>query len=162
MVERAVGARLAHGYAITGSRSGGPPFMSSKRIKVCCFFALWCFASCSRRCAGLAFNSPAWFTDCGAVSVLPQGATHFRAVGSSQFAMYICRLFPLSPRSVYADMLLLCRLLVCFFLLPLYAVSVFLLSGISSLWLWASDSLHSLSLPSLFCCHIAATIKNIH
>ena len=31
MVERAVGARLAHGYAVLDSPSGTPPFMSSRR-----------------------------------------------------------------------------------------------------------------------------------
>ena len=66
MVERAVGAQLAHGYAVLDSPSGTPPFMSSRRetemvvllllLYGVSRFCVWC----SRLGADLLFFVSAW------------------------------------------------------------------------------------------------------
>ena len=75
MVERAVGAQLAHVYAVISGLSGGPPFMSSRRktkivvlflllndVSLLVLLAFECRVTVLRVCS---------VADCGAAPALP-------------------------------------------------------------------------------------------
>ena len=139
MVERAVGAQLAHVDAFIGASSRNPPFMISWK-RLCCSI---CSEKCRVlhalvSCAGLSFDVSARFGSRRSLSHPLRGPPIARLSALLSLPCASAAV-PLSPCSVSA-LMVLCQISLCYVTSLLSVTSVSLLSCVPSLRLLALGS----------------------